>query len=799
MLIGKKISDLSEFEELGGEAQRSVERAIAKNIAVGVLVGYYDEKLTIYYASTNLLHNLGYNEEQFRDLTKGSLRNLFYGENTSFLEQDRFPSILGRGEGEMLTQDGTPVTVRIYKEDAEDMKGTPLWVMSVRVDWEHENVTLINGAMKSGLWYFDCNKQGEIKEVHWSHAFRRILGYHDILDFPNELSSWSDLLHPMDRERTLKLLTDAIADTTGKIKYDIDYRLKMQDGTYQWFHANAGVVRRMDGTARRITGLFVNIDEEKKTLMGKKKAEAFHDAFTKTNLCEYYVDLLENSFESMKEDAPLLSGVTPGMSWDDLIHMYADTYVCEEYKQKVEKFYSRSRVADRLKQTEGELNLECCITLEGEKRWVQNVILPGEKEQSRYAIVFLRDITKEREQEILSRRVLEEAYDEAEKANRAKTKFLTNMSHDIRTPMNAIVGLTAIAGANLSKPEKVEECLNKITVSSRHLLGLINDVLDMSRIENGEMSLAEEEFSLSELVDNLVTMTKPDLEAHRHTFHGDRKTITHDTVWGDPMRLQQIFTNLMSNAIKYTPDGGTIKCSIEEKESGQPGIGCYQFLIQDNGIGMEKEFQKIMFQPFVRADDKRITKAQGTGLGMTITKSILNKMNGDIQVESTPGEGTRITVTFFLKIQEQSKALRPEKNDLKELEKKDYSHARILLVEDNELNQEIAAEIIGMTNAAIDIAEDGKKAVEMIESKPEDWYDLIFMDIQMPVMNGYETTAVIRAMAGRRGRTPIVAMTANAFAEDVQMAKNTGMNEHIAKPLDLGKLKEIMKKYISAV
>lgn len=171
-------------------------------------------------------------------------------------------------------------------------------------------------------------------------------------------------------------------------------------------------------------------------------------------------------------------------------------------------------------------------------------------------------------------------------------------------------------------------------------------------------------------------------------------------------------------------------------------------------------------------------------------------MNGDIQVESTPGEGTRITVTFFLKIQERPRALHPEKNDLKELEKKDYSHARILLVEDNELNQEIAVEIIGITNAGIEIAEDGKKAVEMIESKPEDWYDLIFMDIQMPVMNGYETTAAIRAMTGRRGRIPIVAMTANAFAEDVQMAKNTGMNEHIAKPLDLGKLKEIMKEYI---
>ena len=539
------------------------------------------------------------------------------------------------------------------------------------------------------------------------------------------------------------------------------------------------------------------------------------------------------------------------------------------------------------------------------------------------------DVSQEKKAEIESHKALKDAYRAAENASRAKTEFLSNMSHDIRTPMNAIVGLTAIAGANIESQDRVVECLGKITKSSRHLLGLINEVLDMARIESGRISLAEEDFSLPELVDNLLTITKPAIDEHHHQLEAHVEHIEHEAVCGDSLRIQQVFVNLMSNAVKYTPDGGNITLTIKEKPNGFSELGCYEFSIEDNGIGMTPEFQKIMFEPFSRADDHRTTKVQGTGLGMAIARNIVNLMNGDIQVESAPNKGTKITVTVYLKLQknekEQEKELldlpvlvvdddktccestvatlqeigiagewvltgkeavercyarhetnsdyfavildwkMPEmdgiatarkirervgedvtiiiltsfdfseieeearaagvnafmakplfrsrltatlrqftsgkkeenaRNYLEDFAKENYAGKRILLVEDNELNREIATEIIGMTGVTIDSAENGKIAVEKVMEAPEKWYDLIFMDIQMPIMNGYEATAAIRALAGSRGKVPIIAMTANAFAEDVQLAKNTGMNEHIAKPLDLNKLNDVLKQWL---
>ena len=539
------------------------------------------------------------------------------------------------------------------------------------------------------------------------------------------------------------------------------------------------------------------------------------------------------------------------------------------------------------------------------------------------------DVSQEKKAEIESHKALKDAYRAAENASRAKTEFLSNMSHDIRIPMNAIVGLTAIAGANIESQDRVVECLGKITKSSRHLLGLINEVLDMARIESGRISLAEEDFSLPELVDNLLTITKPAIDEHHHQLEAHVEHIEHEAVCGDSLRIQQVFVNLMSNAVKYTPDGGNITLTIKEKPNGFSELGCYEFSIEDNGIGMTPEFQKIMFEPFSRADDHRTTKVQGTGLGMAIARNIVNLMNGDIQVESAPNKGTKITVTVYLKLQknekEQEKELldlpvlvvdddktccestvatlqeigiagewvltgkeavercyarhetnsdyfavildwkMPEmdgiatarkirervgedvtiiiltsfdfseieeearaagvnafmakplfrsrltatlrqftsgkkeenaRNYLEDFAKENYAGKRILLVEDNELNREIATEIIGMTGVTIDSAENGKIAVEKVMEAPEKWYDLIFMDIQMPIMNGYEATAAIRALAGSRGKVPIIAMTANAFAEDVQLAKNTGMNEHIAKPLDLNKLNDVLKQWL---
>ena len=545
------------------------------------------------------------------------------------------------------------------------------------------------------------------------------------------------------------------------------------------------------------------------------------------------------------------------------------------------------------------------------------------------ALLASMDVSQEKKAEIESHKALKDAYRAAENASRAKTEFLSNMSHDIRTPMNAIVGLTAIAGANIESQDRVVECLGKITKSSRHLLGLINEVLDMARIESGRMSLAEEDFSLPELVDNLLTLTKPAIDEHKHQLEVHVEHIEHEAVCGDSLRIQQVFVNLMSNAVKYTPDGGNITLTIKEKPNGFSELGCYEFSIEDNGIGMTPEFQKIMFEPFSRADDHRTTKVQGTGLGMAITRNIVNLMNGDIQVESAPNKGTKITVTVYLKLQENEKEQEKElldlpvlvvdddktccestvatlqeigiagewvltgkeavercaarhktgrdyfavildwkmpemdgiatarrirecvgeevtiiiltsfdfseieeearavgvnafmakplfrsrltatlrqftsgkkeknaRNYLEDFAKENYAGKRILLVEDNALNREIATEIIGMTGVTIDIAENGKIAVEKVMEAPEKWYDLIFMDIQMPIMNGYEATAAIRALAGSRGKVPIIAMTANAFAEDVQLAKNTGMNEHIAKPLDLNKLNDVLKQWL---
>ncbi len=545
------------------------------------------------------------------------------------------------------------------------------------------------------------------------------------------------------------------------------------------------------------------------------------------------------------------------------------------------------------------------------------------------ALLVSMDVSPEKKAEIESRKALKEAYRAAENASRAKTEFLSNMSHDIRTPMNAIVGLTAIAGANIESQEKVIECLGKITKSSRHLLGLINEVLDMARIESGKMSLTEEDFNLPELVDNLITMTKTSIDEHHHSFEVHIDHIEHEAVCGNSLRIQQVFVNLMSNAIKYTPDGGHIIFSIREKPNGFSELGCYEFTIEDDGIGMTPEFQKIMFEPFSRADDHRTTKVQGTGLGMAITRNIVHLMNGDIEVDSAPNKGTKITVTVYLKLQESEKEQEKElvdlpvlvvdddrtccestvatledigidgewvltgteavercrarhknnsdyfavildwkmpgmdgietarniracvgedvtiiiltafefseieeearsagvnafiakplfrsrltatlrqfvsgkkeknaRNCLEDFANADYSGKRILLVEDNELNREIAIEIMGMTGAEIDVAENGKIAVDKIADAPENWYDLVFMDIQMPIMNGYEATAAIRSLSGARGHVPIIAMTANAFAEDVQLAKNTGMNEHMAKPLDMHKLNEILKTWL---
>lgn len=410
-------------------------------------------------------------------------------------------------------------------------------------------------------------------------------------------------------------------------------------------------------------------------------------------------------------------------------------------------------------------------------------------------------IKKERQQEM----ALQAAFDAAEAANKAKTDFLSNMSHDIRTPMNGIIGMTAIAASHIDDKERVQDSLQKITQASKHLLSLINEVLDMSKIESGKVDLIEEEFKLSDLVDNLLSMTSSQIAEHHHELSVNISGVIHEEVIGDSLRIQKVFTNLMGNAVKFTPDGGKIRLSISEKPSNQAEIGCYEFVFEDNGMGMSEEFMEKIFEPFTRAEDGRVNKIQGTGLGMPII--IISAYDwSDIEQEaraaganafiSKPLFRSRLAKTFNTLVGDE-KAQEPN-IPFVDLKNMDLTGRRALLVEDNELNAEIATVILGTTGLAIEHVADGTEAVDRMASCKDGYYDIIFMDIQMPRMNGYDATRAIRSMDRNYCRqVPIVAMTANAFAEDVQAAKTVGMNEHIAKPLDLKSLARTLDRWLN--
>ena len=376
----------------------------------------------------------------------------------------------------------------------------------------------------------------------------------------------------------------------------------------------------------------------------------------------------------------------------------------------------------------------------------------------------------------------------AEHANRAKTTFLNNMSHDIRTPMNAIVGFTALAASHADNKEQVQDYLAKISVSSQHLLSLINDVLDMSRIESGKVVIEETEVHLPDLIHDIRSIIQANITAKQQEFFIDTQDVRSEDIITDKLRLNQILLNILSNAIKFTPEEGTISLRVIEKPCTVPGKACFEFRIKDNGIGMSEEFRQTIFEPFTRERTSTVSGIAGTGLGMAITKNIVDMMGGTIEVNSSEGKGSEfiVNLSFKLAVTQTSCEPLPE-------EKTDFTGKRILLAEDNEMNRQIAIAILEGSGFLVETAEDGTEAVAMMEEKAEGYYDVILMDIQMPKMDGYEASRQIRAMDNpKKAQIPIIAVTANAFEEDRQNAFAAGMNGHLAKPYDVPKMMETL-------
>ena len=528
----------------------------------------------------------------------------------------------------------------------------------------------------------------------------------------------------------------------------------------------------------------------------------------------------------------------------------------------------------------------------------------------------------DRQTEALESRIaeLEEALRGAEEANRAKSRFLANMSHDIRTPMNAIAGMAAIGLSHIDEKARVQDCLQKIQTASSHLMSLVNDVLDISRIDSGRLTLNKERFDLADLVHEVMVIVRPQAQAKDQTFQLELSNIRQEALVGDPLRLRQIMVNIIGNAVKYTHEGGCVQVSLSQrKEPDRPEIWL-DFVCRDNGIGMSREFLQRIFEPFERVRTTEVSRIEGTGLGMSIVKSLVDQMGGTIAVESREGAGSRFAVALPLPAApvEQSRVLpagrtvlvaesggdgqleaclrdagleplrvhsgmeavtrltearcegrmpcamvlgqqladmpaleaashvrqlagrefpillvsgedwaaieyratraginafvpcpifpnrlldalsrllsgQPEDGGAPSGREEDYSAFRVLLVEDNELNREIAVELLGMTGVQVETANDGAQALERFRSAAEDWFNLIFMDVQMPVMDGYEATRRIRALPRPDARRVwIVAMTANAFMEDVRLSRDAGMDEHISKPVELKRLQDVL-------
>ena len=372
---------------------------------------------------------------------------------------------------------------------------------------------------------------------------------------------------------------------------------------------------------------------------------------------------------------------------------------------------------------------------------------------------------------------------EAASASKAKTDFLSTMSHDIRTPMNAIIGLTTITERNLDDKESVKENLRKITLASNHLLTLINDILDISKVESGKLSLSPQTFSVVELVENLVNISEPMVKEKNIDFNCRIDRMDSEYIYADKLRLNQIYINILSNAIKYTEPGGRVSLDMREEESQKPGCVRITYVVSDSGIGMSPEFMETMYQPFSRQTDSRVDSIQGTGLGLAITKKMVDLLEGVIECESEQGKGTTFTVILDLPVADMKKddvTLEPEGGDF------NLDGMNILVAEDNDINWEIISTILDMYGITAERAENGRICVEKMKSAAEGSYDLIFMDIQMPEMNGLDATKAIRALDDPWASSiPIIAMTADAFSENITECLNSGMNGHIAKPIDV--------------
>ncbi len=947
-------------KELGGlreelEHRRNQLQVILNSIPGGLKISWDDATYSFKFVSDELAALFGYTREEFMVMSGGGAVGAVYPPD--------LPSALAACE--VSFKNDNPTYTATYRVRCKD--GSLKWVMdSGRKTQDADGETIINSLL------LDITREHEARE--------ELLRRKQLLDSIFQLMPCGVLrctvapdgdvalevnplaLSMLGYQDETQLREGGIAGLSTRLDQESLSRLKQQvaglnssggscadeclvqrpDGTSLWigFHitlAEEGTSRvyqavLLDFSERKELERRIREEHEQELRQERARRENYYriiSGLSQNYLAVHIVRISSGAYQNLRaseDDQPLLQ--RQDLLYDDIFRHMLDKVFHPDDREVLWENFRLDALRRQIGKGELELSRECRRLINEEWRWCRFIaILPLRAGQEENAIIALTDIQQERMRDLAEQQAVREAFHAAQLANSAKSEFLSRMSHDIRTPMNAIIGMTTIASAHSDDPDKVKDCLAKLTTASRHLLSLINEVLDMSKIESGRMELTEENFNLADLTQEVLAILAPQIQDKRHELEVHIGKLTHENIIGDPIRLQQVMLNVLSNAVKYTPEGGHISLSIMEKESEYQGRGCFVFVFEDDGIGMPEEFAARVFEPFARAEDSRVNTVEGTGLGMTIVQNIVRMMNGTVQVNTAPNRGTRFTVTVYLAVpgdsgdglleelrgravlvvddqkcdgenacqilselgmnpelllsgqdavervcvaqhgyfaiildwkmpgmdgMETTRRIRSKvgpdvpiivltaydwagleekalqsgadafiskplfhtkltrlfrkiaehaplvtRSAMEELARKDFSDKTILLAEDNALNREIAEELLSYAGARVESVCNGSEAVEAFLSAPAGTYALVLMDIQMPIMDGYQAARAIRSSSKADAASiPIVAMTANTFVEDVQASRQAGMNDHIGKPVSLEHLMRVLDNWL---
>ena len=565
-------------------------------------------------------------------------------------------------------------------------------------------------------------------------------------------------------------------------RFTIIYRWTGEKWLVQHLHQSVPDQEQMDGEEFPVS-LGKQVKENRQALLALGTAY-YH--ISSLNLKTERIELVKNSRASAMDIE------RDGADWYPQFQIIKEM-IAEPFVQKYMDFFDIKTMAARLHNKESMSD----EFMKKDGTWFLSMVVPQiyDADGNVTSVLFAnRDVTDEKIRELRQEKELREAKLKAESANHAKSSFLFNMSHDIRTPMNAIIGYAELASRHLEDTAKLDRYLEKIQVCGEELLSLLNNVLNLARIENNKIKMEYTVSNVYESFENYVTMFQQQAESKNQTLSLTEQ-IMYPYVYMDAPHLSEICLNIISNAIKYTNDGGTISCNVSQTDSEKEDWCNLIITVTDNGIGMSEEFQKHVFETFERERNSTFNHIEGSGIGMGITKKLVELMGGTIEVKSKQGEGSAFTVTIPCRKASEEDFLVKKNNNLRD--KNCLDGVRILLVEDNEINREIAIELLTEEGCIVETAGDGVACIDMIEKAEADYYKIVLMDIQMPIMNGYDAALIIRKLKDtKKSRIPIIAMTANAFAEDVNKALSAGMNDHVAKPIDMNILVPIMMKYL---